>query len=44
MSKAERIHKSNVARTRRKNIKEILYTQTINFYTKMRKLRKKNKK
>jgi len=43
MNKAERMKRSEAARTRRKHIKDIVFTRTINFYNKMRKLRKLGK-
>jgi len=43
INKAERMKRSEAARTRRKHIKDIVFTRTINFYNKMRKLRKLGK-
>ena len=43
MKKAQRLHMSVVARKRRKNIKQIVLERTLNFYAKMRRLRKKLK-
>jgi len=44
MTKQERMHRSQAARTRRKNIKEILFEKTQNFYDRMRRLKKRKKK
>ena len=41
-SKSNRIHKSESARTRRKIKKEIMITRTENFFSRMRKKRRKN--
>ena len=40
MSKANRMKRSATARAKRKTIKDIVFTRTVNFYKKMRKLRK----
>lgn len=44
MDKAERIHRSEAARKRRKQTKSIIEERLEHFYNKMRRLRKKNKK
>lgn len=44
MNKPERMKRSDAARARRKQVKDIVFTRTINFYNKMRKLRKLGKK
>ena len=43
MEKAQRLHKSVVARKRRKTTKQIVFEKTLKFYAKMRRLRKKLK-
>ena len=43
MNKGDRIKRSEAARNRRKKIKDIVFTRTVNFYNKMRKLRKAGK-
>jgi hypothetical protein len=40
-SKSERIHKSEAARQRRREIKDIIYATTARLYSRMRKQRKK---
>jgi hypothetical protein len=39
-TKANRIHKSETARKKRKEIKDIVFMRTINFFSKMRKKRR----
>lgn len=43
MNKAERIHRSEAARKRRKETKNIIQERTENLYSRLRKLRKKGK-
>jgi len=43
-SKSQRIHKSNIARTRRRKTKDIIYTKTQNFFRKRRWIRTKKQK
>lgn len=43
-SRAERIAKSNAARQRRKELKNIMFDTTTRLYSKLRKLRKKSSK
>jgi len=43
MDKAERMHRSTFARLRRQEVKKVIQERTENFYSKMRRLRKKSK-
>ena len=44
MTRGQRLQRSNGARARRKNNKNIVEDRTENLYSKLRRLRKKNKK
>jgi|TARA_B100001540_G_scaffold270012_1_gene252973 hypothetical protein len=43
-SRADRIHKSENARQRRKTVKDIVFTRTRKLYDKLRRKRRKKKK
>ena len=44
MNKAERMHRDESARKRRRNLKEIIIERTLHYYDKMRKLRRRKNK
>ena len=44
MNKAERIAKSEAARTKRRKIKDAIFKRTVNMYSRLRKLRKLGKR
>ena len=44
MNKADRIAKSEAARTKRRKIKDAIFERTVNMYSRLRKLRKLGKR